>query len=316
MWADISYKNYIIMLAAEFTYMGIVMFLIHIQKKSPEKTVKTKAEECLTTVILACAMCLICIMVGMIYAVDSHKPIEWLLMCAILVLITALVLSLILIICIKKENAEYIHEQKRKTDKLYIGSIRRKDEGLDFFTNEIKNNLETLAALNERGESEKVTKYIDELFRKSNLKATVDISSDKLLSAVVYRYYNEALSRNIKFTYDVRNVDIEKIEEIDITSILCDLLDNAMKVCDHENPFVEITIHKGQPVGTIVISVACSSEKEQLMESWEYVSANIKKTVKKYNGDINIYFQDEDKTLHITVILYEDMIENENTNMR
>ena len=214
LYGDISYKNYIIMLAAEF----------HIQKKSPEKTVKTKAEECLTTVILACAMCLICIMVGMIYAVDLHKPIEWLLMCAILVLITALVLSLILIICIKKENAEYIHEQKRKTDKLYIGSIRRKDEGLEFFTNEIKNNLETLAALNERGESEKVTKYIDELFRKSNLKATVDISSDKLLSAVVYRYYNEALSRNIKFTYDVRNVDIGKIEEIDITSILCDLL--------------------------------------------------------------------------------------------
>lgn len=52
------------------------------------------------------------------------------------------------------------------------------------------------------------------------------------------------------------------------------------------------------------------------MESREYVSANIKKTVKKYNGDINIYFQDEDKTLHITVILYEDIIENENTNMR
>ena len=48
----------------------------------------------------------------------------------------------------------------------------------------------------------------------------------------------------------------------------------------------------------------------------EYVSTNIKKTVKKYNGDINIYFQDEDKTLHITVILYEDIIENENTNMR
>lgn len=41
-----------------------------------------------------------------------------------------------------------------------------------------------------------------------------------------------------------------------------------------------------------------------------------KKDGEKYNGDINIYFQDEDKTLHITVILYEDMIENENTSMR
>lgn len=51
------------------------------------------------------------------------------------------------------------------------------------------------------------------------------------------------------------------------------------------------------------------------MESREYVSANIKNG-EKYNGDINIYFQDEDKTLHITVILYEDIIENENTNMR
>lgn len=80
-------------------------------------------------------------MVGMIYAVDSHKPIEWLLMCAILVLLTALVLSAILIKCIKKENAEYIHEQKRKTDKLYIGSIRRKDEGLEFLPMKLKTIL-------------------------------------------------------------------------------------------------------------------------------------------------------------------------------
>ena len=55
---------------------------------------------------------------------------------------------------------------------------------------------------------------------------------------------------------------------------------------------------------------------EMCIRDREYVSTNIKKTVKKYNGDINIYFQDEDKTLHITVILYEDIIENENTNMR
>lgn len=36
LYGDISYKNYIIMLAAEFTYMGIVMFLIHIQKSLPK----------------------------------------------------------------------------------------------------------------------------------------------------------------------------------------------------------------------------------------------------------------------------------------
>ena len=314
LYGDISYKNYIFMLAAKFTYMGIIIFLIHIQKKSPEKTAKTKAEEYLTAAILACAMGLICIMVGILSAVNSFKPTEWLLMCAVLVLITALVLSVILIKCIKKESAEYVQAQKRKTDKLYIKSISRKDESLEIFTSEIKNNLETLAALNERGESEKVTKYIDELFRKSNLKATVDISSDKLLSAVVYRYYNEALSRNIKFVYDVRNVDIGKIDEIDITSILCDLLDNAMEACTGENPFIELTIHKGQPAGAIVISVVGSSGKEQLKESWEYGSANIKKTAKKYNGDVNIYFQDEDKTLHTTVLLYED--KNENTDMR
>lgn len=75
---------------------------------------KTKAEECLTTVILACAMGLICIMVGMIYAVDSHKPIEWLLMCAILVLITALVLSAILIKCIKKKTRNTFMNRKGK----------------------------------------------------------------------------------------------------------------------------------------------------------------------------------------------------------
>lgn len=109
-------------------------------------------------------------------------------------------------------------------------------------------------------------------------------------------------------------MDIGKIDEIDITSILCDLLDNAMETCTGANPFIELTIHKGQPVGAIVISVVGSSGKEQLKESREYGSTNIKKTAKKYNGDVNIYFQDEDKTLHTTVVLYED--KNENTDMR
>ena len=63
--------------------------------------------------------------------------------------------------------------------------------------------------------------------------------------------------------------------------------------------------------GRVILSNGAEVPAKQYIEEvllWEGQS--------KYNGDINIYFQDEDKTLHITVILYEDMIENENTNMR
>lgn len=328
-WETIS--NYIFLVISRSVFIGIVIIIIHIQKKSMVKAKKPELEGYISTGIAVCIIGFLTVISNLISSVPYSKTNELLFFLAILIIGIVLVLTMILFKHIEKRNIEYtnvlLQLQKSEANQMYIESINQKDEGLRILVHDIKNHLQSMAVLNEQGENEKLSKYIDDLVRRANLKAANDISTNKLLNAIVYRYYNQAISKKIKFSYDVRDVNIENIEEIDITSILCNLLDNAMEGCSGSNPFIDLIIHSGQSAESIVISVVNSCLKNPIVDKkgklitsknnktiHGYGLESVRKTAEKYGGEVNVYYLNEDETFHATVILYEG--KNENTNMR
>lgn len=331
-WKNYSkHLNYIIIVFSRIPFFCIVMILMRIQRNNKSNNKKMKIEGYISTGIVICIVGFLLVLAYLITSVPYSAKIEMLFSLALIMLALIFGLMMLLFRSIEKRNMEYtnvlLQLQKREANQMYIESINQKDEGLRILVHDIKNHLQSMAVLNEQGEKKKLSKYIDDLVRRSNLKAATDISKNKLLNAIVYRYYNQALSRKIKFSYDVRDVSIEYIEEIDTTSILCNLLDNAMEGCSGSNPFIDLIIHSGQSAGSIVISVVNScmrnpivDKKGKLITSKNnktihgYGLESVRKTAEKYGGDVNVYYLNEDETFHATVILYEG--KNENTNMR
>lgn len=328
-WKKLS--DYIFLAGSRSVFIGIVLIIIYIQKKTAIRTKKPGLEWYISTGIAVCIIGLLDVISNIIFVVPYSIKNEILFFLSILIIGLLFVLTMLLFKRIEKRNIEYtnvlLQLQKSEANQMYIESINQKDEGLRILVHDIKNHLQSMAILNEQGENDKLSKYIDDLVRRANLKAAADISKNKLLNAIVYRYYNQALSRKIKFSYDVRDVNTENIEEVDTTSILCNLLDNAMEGCSGSNPFIDLIIHSGQSAGTIVISVVNSCLRNPLVDKkgklitsknnktiHGYGLESVRKTAEKYGGDVNVYYLNEDETFHATVILYEG--KNENNNMR
>lgn len=323
--------NYIILASSRISFFCTVMILMRIQRNNKSNNKKMEKEGYISTGIVICIVGFLLVLAYLITSVPYSAQTEMLFFLAMITLALILGLVIFLFRLIEKRNMEYtnvlLQLQKSEANQMYIESINQKDEGLRILVHDIKNHLQSMAILNEQGENEKLSKYIDDLLRRANLKAATDISKNKLLNAIVYRYYNQAISKKIKFSYDVRDVNIENIEEIDTTSILCNLLDNAMEGCSGSNPFIDLIIRLGQSAGSIVISVVNSclrnpivDKKGKLITSKNnktghgYGLESVRKTAEKYGGDVNVYYLNEDETFHATVILYEG--KNENTNMR
>lgn len=329
-WAEaIQATYYFIFLFAKILFFLLALVLSFFLNQTNHQISKVGLIEFTIAGILVCSLGFLYILSEIAFIVPHSVTVEKLIFGALFILIIFLVLSFLLFQANEKKNQNAFHMQlqlqKNLDNELYFKSIEQKDKGLNILVHDMKNHLQTLAALNEQGEKDKVTEYIENLLKKSNLKAAIDISTNKLLNSIIYRYYIDAMSKNLKFSYDIRTVDIDFIEEIDLTSVLCNLLDNAFEGCRNENPFVDISIYPGNEANSLVITVInnCGS-KPVINRSGQFLSLkknglhgygieSIKQIVKKYEGEVNIYYQEEDNTFHAVVLMKN---KNENCNMR
>ena len=322
-------ENYIILLFSKAMFFILTIVIAKNQKRQDFMQELSRKEGFLISGIVLCILTFLVILSNIAFVAPYSITIEHLLFWAIFDLIVVLFLTMLLFKNNEQMTRKIINmhlQLKRNEDNMiYIKSIEQKDEGLRILVHDIKNHLQSLAVLNSQGENEKVAEYIEGLLKKSNLKATVDISNNKLLNSIIYRYYLCALSQKVDFTYDIRNVETNYIEEIDLTSILCNILDNAFESCSGDSKFVDFSIYSGNIEKSIVISVrnSCAtiprknkvgrylSTKENGFHGFGIES--VKKTVEKYNGDVNLYYKEDDHTFHTIVLLGGET--NANSNM-
>lgn len=311
--------NYIYFLISKIFFFLFAFFLSQMQRKNGFKHKRMEKEDIFINIMLICALVFLIVLSEIIFEVPYSTRIELLIFLAVLVLFVFLLFTMLLFRVNEKKSQDILNMrlqmQKNEDNKWYFKSIEQKDEGLKILIHDLKNHLHSLSTLNEQGEKEKVAEYIESLLKGANLKASIDISPNKLLNSIVYRYYMRALSEHINLSYDIRDVSLDYMDDIDVTSILCNLLDNAFEGCDGDKPFVEISIHEGNTKDSLVISVvnSCCSEpirnqrgkfiSKKYDEMHGFGIESVKRTTEKYDGEVSIYYEKESHTFHAVVLL-------------
>ena len=92
---------------------------------------------------------------------------------------------------------------------------------------DIKKHLQSIASLNEQNAPDKVSAYIHQLLLSSDLKETARICDNELLNAIMARYKRQCNNMGIAFTADIRSGVLNYMSDSDLTSLFCNLLDNA-----------------------------------------------------------------------------------------
>ena len=107
----------------------------------------------------------------------------------------------------------------------------------------------------------------------------------------------------------------------DITSLFCNLLDNAVEACTNiPEAFIEMTARKREHTPFVVITIVNScrrnpfSEGDALKNRMPFTNKpdkrkhgfgikSIRKVVSKYHGDIQMYYKDDAPAFHTIITL-------------
>ena len=89
----------------------------------------------------------------------------------------------------------------------------------------------------------KIRAYIDQLMQSSDLLEFSKICDHKILNNILCRYKKVCNDLHIAFHADIRSNTTTFLSDSDVTSLFCNLLDNAVEASQRiKDPYIEISL--------------------------------------------------------------------------
>lgn len=215
--------------------------------------------------------------------------------------------------------------QKEENQAEYYEMLNTQNENQRILIHDIKKHLQSIDALNEKQEYDKIHNYIKQLSLSSDLQETSVICGHRLLNSILCRYKQECLQKQISFHADIRSGSLDFLADHDVTSLFCNLLDNAVEASyEISDAYIELScsIREKTPFTVITVVNSCKENpflkngspdkimSEQILptrkkqkSSHGFGLKSIRKTVNYYNGDIQMYYDENNNSFHTIITL-------------
>lgn len=233
---------------------------------------------------------------------------------------SVILISVIIVTCIlqqqsAKRKSELLElkaiQQKQDIENTYFELLEHQNEELQIFVHDIQKHLGNIYNLS--GDSEKTKNYISNLSTDLSDSNKIGKTSNKLLDLIIDKYKYISSKQNIQLETGIHSSDLSFITDNDLTSIFNNLLDNAVDAAKKSSEKkITLSINSFGSMLTVDLSNSCdippvlkndklvSTKKEQGLHGYGFKS--ITKAVKKYNGDIEWHYNDDDKTFNISIL--------------
>ncbi|MDO5346651.1 MAG: ATP-binding protein [Lachnospiraceae bacterium] len=226
----------------------------------------------------------------------------------------------------QKKNAELTEMQllhQKEADLVeYYEMLLSQTENQNILIHDIKKHLQSISLLNEKNKSDKISAYIHQLLDSSDLQETSRICDNEMLNAILCRYQRQCMEKHINFVTDIRSGVLQNIYPHDLTSLFCNLLDNAIEAAENiPDSYIEITVHKKEnsPFIIIIVINSCRStpvyDQDGLpvshkisKEKHGFGIKSIKKVVKQYHGNLQMYYDTDSGTFHTIITLKQKQL--------
>lgn len=202
-------------------------------------------------------------------------------------------------------------QQKQDIENTYFELLEHQNEELQIFVHDMQKHLGNIYNLSE--DSEKAKKYISNLSNDLSDSNKIGKTSNKLLDLIIDKYKYVSSKQNIQLKTDIHSSDLSFIADNDLTSIFNNLLDNAVDATKKSSTKeISLAINSFDSMMTVDLSNSCdipptlkngklvSTKKDQGLHGYGFKS--ISKALKKYDGDIEWYYNEKDKTFNISII--------------
>ena len=203
------------------------------------------------------------------------------------------------------QNMDYGKELSSMEYKYYEMSVEN-DKKLHAIRHDISNHIQTIYSLFSNGENQRGLQLIDELKTRYSLVDQMVYCNNPVINIILSNKKSEAEEKNIETHIKVKeNLDNMPITDFDLSTVICNLLDNAIRGCicseqSHPRLIVEI-LQKNQ---YLVVRVLNSCKVGMNIESTDRIETTksnsqthglgmpiIAGIAKKYRGDFIVSAQ-------------------------
>lgn len=204
----------------------------------------------------------------------------------------------------RSEVAQLEHEKN------YYDILDRQNQQLMIYAHDAKNHL---VAIRDLSEDPQIRGYVDKLSDELERYTQSCHSGNKLLDVILNRYVWECQKRGLAFEYNVKVCNLRDVDDMDLVTILGNLLDNAIEAAEkslEKTVYLETSLRNAYQV--IVIQNSSlppreshgrlqTSKPDQTMHGFGIKSAA--KCLKKYNGDLHWDYEKDNHLFTMTVMI-------------
>lgn len=196
-------------------------------------------------------------------------------------------------------------KQKEQMQLEYYKIMNDKEENVRKINHDIKNNLQVIYTLKSKEDKEKLVEKIMDNLKKYEL---VKYSSNDILNIVLNTKINEARNKDIDIEIELKK-QIDFIEDLDISNLFSNILDNAIENTDKaKDKKIDLKVNK--KLNYVVIKCINTYDGKIKMKNKSIITTKkddnhgyglkiIKDIVKKYNGEINLEYDENKFTINI-----------------
>lgn len=255
------------------------------------------------------------------WSICANSNIDYSQQIALAVISTALFFSVVILFIIYQHNIEKENElfllqnefDKIETDKTYYDILEKQNQELMIYAHDAKKHLSTIKELND---NPSIDDYVDTMTDALKAHSNSCHSGNHLLDVIINKYETECQLKNIKFSFDVKLCNLNFVNTYDLVAILNNLLDNAVEAAvNSKSSFVSISTNYTNTYAVITISNRCNNppitSNNKLITTKENKTKHgigiksVKKTLKKYDGDLEWEYNENKKVFITTVMLLE-----------
>ena len=192
----------------------------------------------------------------------------------------------------------------------YYDELEEQNKGSRVLMHDIKKHLDAIGNIG----SGEAADYISEISDDYNVSNPIDYCKDATLNLVTHRFYEKCKANHIRFDVNIREIKLDFMTAPDITALFDNLLENAFEAAIiSEEKQIDFTAYLRNQ-NFIIIRLTNSCNIRPTYKNGELLTnkkspfhgigtKSIKRVVKKYDGDIDMKFNEDEGTFESVIMM-------------
>lgn len=214
------------------------------------------------------------------------------------------------------KNSNELHEIKeiqrqQEQDEKYYEILEQTNKEMHLFSHDIKNHLIQIRNLEDINA---VQDYVDKLYPNIEHFSRIGISKNKMLDLIISKYSRLCESKNIQFDIDVKTANLSYIDDVDLSTLMNNILDNAIEAAEKSNSkFVQLYLFsKNAMYDGLLIKNSCDFapiNKDGILKTTKnnksfhgFGTKSIKNIIKKYDAIYDWKYDEKSKIFETNIV--------------